>query len=108
METKKDNPMTTHTISPKEKKLANLRKILWIVFSAIAITILLVGSLTLPAAMLINKTTSISTLFGTETGMILLSLLAVALVKIGVTGIICLVIYYIFKYRLEKDDDLFL
>ena len=100
--------MSTNTISPKEKKLRNLRKILWIVFSAIAITIVLVGSLTLPAAMLINKTTSFSNLFGTETGMILLSVAAVAFVKIAVTGIICLVIYYIFKYRVEKDDDLFL
>jgi hypothetical protein len=23
-------------------------------------------------------------------------------------GVVCLVIYYIFKYRLEKEDDLFL
>jgi len=100
--------MTTNPISPKEKKLRNLRKILWIVFSAITITILLVSSLTLPAALLINKTTNFSTLFGNEIGMILLSLLAVILVKIAVIGIICLVIYFIFKYRLEKDDDLFL
>jgi heme/copper-type cytochrome/quinol oxidase subunit 2 len=100
--------MTTNPITPKEKKLRNLRKILWIVFSAITITILLVSSLTLPAALLINKTTSFSILFGNETGMILLSLLAVILVKIAVIGIICLVIYFIFKYRLEKDDDLFL
>jgi uncharacterized membrane protein YqjE len=58
--------------------------------------------------LLINKTSSITSLFANETGMILLSLLALILVKIGVTGIICLVIYAIFKYRLEKDDDLFL
>jgi heme/copper-type cytochrome/quinol oxidase subunit 2 len=100
--------MNTNPITPKEKKLRNLRKILWIVFTAITITILLVGSLSLPAALLLNKTTSFSTLFGNETGMILLSLLAIMLVKIGVIGIICLVIYFIFKYRLEKDDDLFL
>ena len=100
--------MTTNPVSPKEKKLRNLRKILWIVFSAITLTILLVSSLTLPAALLINKTTNFSTLFGNEIGMILLSLLAVILVKIAVIGIICLVIYFIFKYRLEKDDDLFL
>jgi hypothetical protein len=100
--------MTSQPISPKEKKLRNLRKILWIVFSAITITILLVSSLTLPAALLINKTSSIAGLFANETGIILLSLLALILVKIGVTGIICLVIYAIFKYRLEKDDDLFL
>jgi hypothetical protein len=100
--------MPSQPISPKEKKLRNLRKMLWIVFSAITITILLVSSLTLPAALLINKTSSITSLFANETGMILLSLLALILVKIGVTGIICLVIYAIFKYRLEKDDDLFL
>jgi hypothetical protein len=108
METGKDNPMTTNPVSPKEKKLRNLRKILWIIFSAIAITILLVSSLSLPVALLINKTTSITSLFVNETGMILLSLLAVILIKIAVIGIICLVIYYIFKYRLDKDDDLFL
>jgi hypothetical protein len=100
--------MTTDPITPKEKKLRSLRKILWIVFSAITITILLVSSLSLPAALLINKTTSLSTLFVNETGMILLSLFAVILIKIAVIGIICLVIYFIFKYRLEKDDDLFL
>jgi hypothetical protein len=100
--------MTTNPISPKEKKLRNLRKVLWIVFTAITITILLVSSLSLPAALLINKTNSVASLFANETGMILLSLLAVILVKIGVTGIICILIYVIFKYRLEKDDDLFL
>ena len=100
--------MTTNPVSPKEKKLRNLRKILWIIFSAIAITILLVSTLSLPVALLINKTTSIASLFANETGMILLSLLAVILIKIAVIGIICLVIYYIFKYRLDKDDDLFL
>ena len=55
--------MTTPPISSKEKKLRSLRKILWIVFSAIAITILLVSSLSLPAALLINKTSSIASLF---------------------------------------------
>jgi uncharacterized membrane protein len=100
--------MATPVITPKEKKLRNLRKILWIVFTAITLTILLVGSLTVPAALLINKTTNFSTLFANETGMVLLSLVAIAVVKIGVTGIICFVIYSIFKYRMEKDDDLFL
>jgi hypothetical protein len=100
--------MTATPIPPKEKKLRNLQKILWIVFTAVTITILLVSSLSLPAALLINKTTSFSSLFGNETGMILLTLLAVIFVKIAVIGIICLVIYFIFRYRLEKDDDLFL
>ena len=100
--------MTTNPISLKEKKLRNLRKTLWIIFSAFTITVLLLSSLSLPAALLINKTASLATLFVGETGLILLSVLAVILIKIAGIGIICLLIYFIFKYRLEKDDDLFL
>jgi Sec-independent protein secretion pathway component TatC len=100
--------MPTNTLTPKQKKLKNLRTILWIVFTAIAVTILLVSSLSVPVALLINKTSNFSSLMTGETGMILLSLAAVIFVKIAISGIICLVIYYIFKYRLEKDDDLFL
>jgi hypothetical protein len=100
--------MPTNSLTPKQIKLKNLRTILWIVFTAIAVTILLVGSLSVPAALLINKTSNFSSLLAGETGMILLSLLAVAIVKIGVSAIICFLIYRIFKYRLEKDDDLFL
>jgi len=100
--------MPANTLTPKQKKLKNLRTILWIVFTAVAVTILLVGSLSVPAALLINKTSNFSSLVSGETGMLLLSLAAIALVKIGVTGIICILIYSIFKYRLEKDDDLFL
>jgi hypothetical protein len=100
--------MPTITLTPKQKKLKNLRTILWIVFAAITVTILLVGSLSVPAALLINKTSNFSSLTNGETGMVLLSLAAVLLVKVAVIGIICLVIYAIFKYRLEKEDDLFL
>ena len=100
--------MPVTMLTPKQKKLKNLRTILWIVFTAISVTILLVSSLSVPAALLINKTSNFSILLNGETRLILLSLVALILVKIAVTGIICLVIYSIFKYRLEKDDDLFL
>ena len=100
--------MPANTLTPRQRKLKNLRTILWIVFTAIAFTILLVSTLTVPAALLINKTTDISSLVTGETGMVLLSLAVLIFVKIAVSGIICLVIYYIFKYRLEKNDDLFL
>ena len=100
--------MTSQPTSSKDKKLRRLRKILWIIFSAVAITILLVSSLSVPAALLINKTSSIASLFANQTGMILLSVLALILVKIVVTGILLVVFYAIYKYRLEKDDDLFL
>jgi hypothetical protein len=108
METRKDNLMTSQPISPKEKKLQSLRKILWIVFSAITITILLVSFLFGTGAYLFANINNFASLFGTVTGKALILILALILVKIGVTGIILLVIYYIFKYRLEKDDDLFL
>ena len=100
--------MPAALLTPKEKKLRNLRKILWIIFAAVAITILLVGGLSLPAAWLINRTTNFMALFANETGLVLLSLLTVALVKIALAGVVCLVIYAIFKYRLDRDDDLFL
>ena len=100
--------MNTTSITPRERKIRNLRKILWIVFAAVAITILLVGALSVPAGLLINQTTDFFSLFGGMTGVVLGTLLAIALIKIAVTGIICVVIYSIFKYRLEKDDDLFL
>jgi hypothetical protein len=100
--------MTNQPISSKEKKLRNLRKILLIVFTAITIVLLMVTALTLPAALLINRTTNLSSLFAGQTGLVLLSVLAIMLVKIAFFGIICLLIYFIFKYRLDKDDDLFL
>ena len=100
--------MNAKPFSPKEKKLRNLRNTLWIVFSAIVITILLISALSVPAALLINKTSNFASIFANETGVILFSLFAVIFVKIAVTGIICVVIFAIFKYRLEKDDDLFL
>ncbi len=98
----------TTTLTPRQRKLKNLRTVLWVVFSAITLTILLVSILTVPAALLINRTTNFLTLFTGETGLVMLSLVALIFVKIAVSGVICLVIYYIFKYRLEKDDDLFL
>jgi hypothetical protein len=100
--------MSVNPLTPKQRKLKNLRTILWIVFSAITLTILLVGSLSVPAALLINKTNSLTSLIKGETGMILFSIISLVLVKVAVSGIICLVIYSIFKYRLEKNDDLFL
>ena len=99
--------MSANMLTPKQRKLKNLRTVLWIVFSAIGVTILLASILTVPAALLIKRTTDLFSLFSGETGVIMFSLIALILVKIAVSGIICLVIYAIFKYRLEKNDDLF-
>jgi multisubunit Na+/H+ antiporter MnhB subunit len=104
----KDDLMNTSPNPGIDKKLRNLRKILWIVFAAISITILLVFSLSVPVAMVINQATNFLALFSKDTGMLLLSLVAVVLGKIIITGVICFVIYQIVKYRLDRDDDLFL
>ena len=100
--------MPTNLLTPKQNKLRNIRNILWIVFSAITATLILVGSLSLPAALMINKTTSLAVLLTGETKLVLLSLIALMIVKIAVTGIICVVIYAIIKFRLDKEEDLFL
>jgi len=94
-------------MTPKERKLKNIRTILWIVFSAIAITIIVVGAVSIPIVSIINRTTDLVAITGVNPGTFFLSLAATALGKIAVIGLICLLIYYIFKYRLDKDEDLF-
>lgn len=98
----KPTPMT-----PKQRKLRTLCTILWIVFAAIAITILFVGVLSIPIVSIINRTTDLVAITGVDPATFFLSLAATALGKIAVTGLICLLIYYITKYRLDKDEDLF-
>jgi|SRR5271157_2272182 len=99
--------MSTNPISPKEKKLRNLRTILWVVFGGVTLTIVLVGFLSIPVANLI-RTPGLSVPAGLNIGMILLAWVILMLIKIAVTGTICLAVYFIFKYRLDKDEDLFL
>jgi uncharacterized membrane protein len=99
--------MDPKPISPKERKLRNLRTLLWIVFGGVTVTIILVGCLSIPVATLI-RTSGFPFPASLNRGSLLLAWLILMLIKIAVTGTICLVIYYIFKYRLDKDEDLFL
>jgi hypothetical protein len=96
--------MSTNTITPQEKKLKDLRKILTICFIGISISIFLLASL---PAFLIDARTAQS-VEGTPIEVLMTVFVVGLLIMIGVTGVVCLVIYYIFKYRLEKDDELFL
>jgi len=100
--------MKTQAMTPKERKLRNLRTILWIVFSATAITVLLVGIVSVPIVSIINQTTDLSEVTGVNAGTFLLTLGLTIAGKIAVIGMICLIIYHIIKYRLEKNEDLFL
>jgi hypothetical protein len=99
--------MDTKPISPKERKLHNLRTILWIVFGGVTVTVILVGLLSIPVATLI-RTPGSPIPASLNARSLLLVWLILMLVKIAVTGTICMAAYYIFKYRLDKDEDLFL
>jgi hypothetical protein len=96
------NPMT-----PLENRLKNLRKILWIVFSSVAVIVLLCGLLSLPPFWLVNRVPNLQSPEGVSPTILMIVLAASLLVLTGFVGAVCLVIYNIFKYRLEKDDELF-
>ena len=93
--------MSTNPVSSQEKKLKTLRKILLTVFVGIAIpSILLLIGMVLPAitgrAMEASSRATIAAPF-----------ITIGAIMIGGLATILLVIYHIFKYRLEKDDELF-
>lgn len=90
--------MTEKSISPQEKKLTTLRRILWISFVGIAI----------PSIIFLFGIYSIRDL-GEDTNRFSgIALLIGPYLFIAGLGVVCVVIYNIFKYRLEKEDDLFL
>jgi hypothetical protein len=90
--------MTTKPVTPQEKKLSTLRKILWISFIGIAV----------PAIFLLFGVIPMVWSSGVEDGFSTIALLISPFLLIGGLGVVCVVIYNIVKYRLEKDDDLFL
>ena len=90
--------MTTNSVSLVEKKMKTLRKILWFCFAGVLIISILIGTaLLLATSMNTNPPVNL-----------LLFIAIVFLVLIVIAGIACLAVYYIMKYRLEKDDELFL
>ena len=99
--------MTTEIVNPKEKKLKTLRKILWLCFAGASIPIIvLIG-----AVMLIFGLQSSAWIApgpdGSPMSMIPFMVLTPVLL-IGFVGFVMVVIYFIFKYRIEKDDEMFL
>ena len=96
--------MSTNVITPQEVKLKDLRKLLMVCFIGITLSIILLASL----PMFLIDTSVSQSVEGTPVDVLLTVLVVGLLVLIGVIGVVCLVIYYIFKYRLEKDDELFL
>jgi hypothetical protein len=87
-----------NTITPHEKKLQTLRRILWISFIGIAI----------PSIIFLLPLYSMRDLGNFTNRFSGAALLIGPFLLIGGLGVVCIVIYNIFKYRLEKDDELFL
>ncbi|MBI9047300.1 MAG: hypothetical protein JEZ06_22625 [Anaerolineaceae bacterium] len=118
--------METKNISLEEKKLKNLKKILWYCFLGLSIPVMLLGFSLIPLFMNINNFSGADTglippglmlftnnISGNDTGLFtpgLMFLMAVLglIGLIFLIAIVCLVIYRIFKYRLARDEDFFL
>ena len=90
--------MTEKSITTKDKKLKTASRILWIVFLGIAIP-----SIAFIWALYPMRLSGDFSRMSSEAMLLIGPFLLIA----GL-GVVCMVIYYIFKYRLEKEDDLFL
>ena len=96
--------MSTNALTPQEKKLKDLRKILTVCFIGITLSIILLASL--PAFLIDSPVVSTNESMRFEGLMAVF--LAGMLIMICVTGMVCVTVYYVFKHRLEKEDELFL
>ena len=99
--------MTVKSLTPQQKRLAAIRRILWISFAGISIpTVLLV----VPLVIIFNNS-SARYVPGPD-GVTLVDmfpiLMAMPVLLVAFLAVIMVVIYQIFKYRQEKDEDLFL
>jgi hypothetical protein len=99
--------MTNEITNPKEKKLKTLRKILWLCFAGVSIPIIVLISAVLLIFGVQNSAWIAPGPDGTPMSMIPFMILSPFLM-IGFVGFVMLVIYAIFKYRIEKDDEMFL
>jgi hypothetical protein len=99
--------MESNELTLKVKKLSTLRRLLWIVFGAISIPLAL---LSVPLMFLMGNVDALGIELppGISAGMLFFLVGSFLFVLIGVSGAICLLIYNIFRYRLEKEEDLFL
>jgi hypothetical protein len=99
--------MDKKDLSTQGKKLGMIRRILWIIFGGISVPLVL---LLLPAIYVVGST-DVRYVVGPDGRApldMLPFLIAAPFLMIAILGVICVVIYQIFKYRLEKDEDLFL
>jgi heme/copper-type cytochrome/quinol oxidase subunit 2 len=98
--------MSNEIPATQERKLKSLRRILLFCFAGISIPLTVMGAFVY--FILINRIHYGQ--LGRDQGLSALVYLPwIGMVVVAfVVGVICLVVYYVFKYRLERDDELFL
>ena len=99
--------MTVKSLTPQQKRLAAIRRILWISFAGISIpTVLLV----VPLVIIFNNSSAryVPGPDGVTPVDMFPILMAMPVLLVAFLAVIMVVIYQIFKYRQEKDEDLFL
>jgi hypothetical protein len=99
--------MSKDEVTVQGRKLSTVRRLLWIVFGGISIPLAL---LWIPFFVLVENLDAlgISPPPGFSSPMLLYMTVGFQCVLIVLTGAVCLLIYNIYKYRLEKDEDFFL
>ncbi len=95
--------MTTEAIAPQERKLKSLRRILWLSFAGVSVLFMILIAGTYMALMVFQNQNASELLGFTFPLLLGLALLG----SVAFSGIACLVIYYVIKRRLEREDELF-
>ena len=99
--------MTVKSLTPQQKRLAGIRRILWIIFAGISIpTVLLV----VPLVIIFNNSSAryVPGPDGVTPVDMFPILMVMPVLLVAFLAVIMVVIYQILKYRQEKDEDLFL
>lgn len=97
--------MTTETTVPLEQKLQNLRRILWLCFAGVSVPVALM--LVIANAFVVSRNPDIVST-GRDAVIPMLLLGIGILFVVAAIGTVCLVVYYVIKHRLERDDGIFL
>ncbi|MFC1529333.1 hypothetical protein ACFL6R_01320 [Gemmatimonadota bacterium] len=97
--------MTTEPVVPLAKKLQNLRRVLWLSFAGVSVSAAVL--MFLANFFLVARSPDIVST-GRDAVMPMLLLGLGVVFVIGAIGTVCLVVYYVVKRRLERDDEIFL
>ena len=98
--------MSSHDIKPQEKKLSAVRRILWICFGSLAAASVFCS---FPLYILWRSPeTGPLTSEMASSRMFMLMPFWGMLFFVAFAGVVCVIIYTVIKYRVEKDDEMFL